>query len=128
LPSNTEAFFGVLGQIGAGVGIVTLWMLSDMITRSPVAQVLLWITILGTILALPRLLLVFQWYKVTEDLFGIGPHTIAIFETIGLSPFLQLSMVPLLTLIAIYAPAGHRAIWFALMGSLMNLACRPARC
>jgi hypothetical protein len=31
-------------------------------------------------------------------------------------------MVPLLTLIAIYAPAGHRAIWFALMGSLMNLA------
>ena len=31
-------------------------------------------------------------------------------------------MIPLLTLIAIYAPAGHRATWFALMASLMNLA------
>jgi hypothetical protein len=31
-------------------------------------------------------------------------------------------MVPLLTLIAYYAPAGHRATWFALMASLMNLA------
>ena len=31
-------------------------------------------------------------------------------------------MIPLLTLIAYYAPAGHRATWFALMASLMNLA------
>ena len=31
------------------------------------------------------------------------------------SPFAQLSMIPLLTLIAIYAPEGHRATWFALM-------------
>jgi MFS family permease len=117
-----EAFFGVLQQIAAGVAIVTLWMLSDTITRRPVAQVLLWITVLGTILALPRLLLVFEWYKVTEELFGVGPRLIAIFETVGISPFAQLSMVPLLTLVAIYAPAGHRAIWFALMASLMNLA------
>ena len=31
-------------------------------------------------------------------------------------------MVPLLTLTAYFAPAGHRATWFALMASLMNLA------
>ena len=31
-------------------------------------------------------------------------------------------MIPLLTLTAYYAPAGHRATWFALMASLMNLA------
>ncbi len=31
-------------------------------------------------------------------------------------------MVPLLTLIAIYAPPSHRATWFALMASFMNLA------
>jgi hypothetical protein len=31
-------------------------------------------------------------------------------------------MIPLLTLCAIYAPAGRRATWFALMASLMNLA------
>jgi len=117
-----ETFFGVLGSIGAAVGIISLWLLSDMITRRPVAQVLLWITILSTILGLPLLLLVFQWYEVTERLFGIGAHHIALFETVALSPFGQLSMVPLLTLVAIYAPAGHRATWFALMASLLNLA------
>ena len=31
-------------------------------------------------------------------------------------------MIPLLTLIAFYAPPGHRATWFALMASFMNLA------
>jgi MFS family permease len=117
-----EAFFGVLGQIGAGVGIVTLWMLSDYITRRPVAQVLLWITILSGILGLPSLLLVFQLHHVTERLIGIGAHGIALFDTVATSPFAQLSMIPLLTLVAIYAPTGHRATWFALMASLMNLA------
>jgi hypothetical protein len=114
----SEGFFGVLGQIGAGVAIAALWFLSDMITRKPVAQVLLWLTVLGTVMSLPMLLLVFQWYK----LIGISPHTIALFETVATSPFAQLSMIPLLTLVAIYAPAGHRATWFALMASLMNLA------
>jgi hypothetical protein len=31
-------------------------------------------------------------------------------------------MIPLLTLVAIYAPASQRATWFALMASFMNLA------
>jgi hypothetical protein len=117
-----EAFFGLLGQIGAGVAIVAAWMLSDVITRRPVAQVLLWITILGTVLSLPSLLLVFQLHQVTEQLFGVGARGIALFDTVATSPFAQLSMIPLLTLVAIYAPAGHRATWFALMASFMNLA------
>ena len=114
----SEGFFGLLAQIGAGVAIVALWLLSDMITRKPVAQVLLWLTVLGTVLSLPLLVLVFEWYK----LIGVSPHTIALFETVATSPFAHLSMIPLLTLVAIYAPAGHRATWFALMASLMNLA------
>ena len=31
-------------------------------------------------------------------------------------------MIPLLALIAYYAPANQRATWFALMASLMNMA------
>jgi MFS family permease len=118
----SEGFFGVLGQIGTGVGLVALWLLSDFVTRKPVAQVLLWLTVLGTVLSLPLLALVFQWYQITQALFGVGAHSIALFETIATSPFAQLSMIPLLTLVAIYAPAGHRATWFALTASLMNLA------
>src|SRR5262245_59965724 len=117
-----EAFFGVLAQIGTGVGLGALWLLSDFITSKPVAQVLLWLTVLGTILSLPLVALVFQWYKLTEAWLGIGAHSIALFETIAISPFAQFSMIPLLTLVAIYAPAGHRATWFALTASLMNLA------
>ena len=73
-------------------------------------------------LALPTLVLVFQLHHVTERLFGIGARSIALSTRSPLSPLVQLSMIPLLTLIAIYAPAGHRATWFALMASLMNLA------
>jgi hypothetical protein len=58
----------------------------------------------------------------TEAMFGFGARTIAIVDAATTSPFAQLSMIPLLTLIAYYAPAGHRATWFALMASLMNLA------
>jgi hypothetical protein len=114
----SEGFFGVLGQIGAGVAIAALWLLSDLITRKPVAQVLLWLTVLGTVMSLPLLILVFQWYQAL----GVPPRAIAVFETLATSPFAQLSMIPVLTLVAIYAPAGHRATWFALMASLMNLA------
>ena len=53
---------------------------------------------------------------------GIGARQIAILDTAVQSPLINLSMIPMLTLIAIYAPAGHRATWFALMASLMNLA------
>jgi hypothetical protein len=58
----------------------------------------------------------------TEATFGFGARSIAFVDAAASSPFAQLSMIPLLTLIAYYAPPGHRATWFALMASLMNLA------
>lgn len=60
-----------------------------------------------------------QW---TEAVFGFGARSIAVVDAAASSPFAQLSMVPLLTLTAYYAPPGHRATWFALMASLMNIA------
>ncbi|HEX7072743.1 MAG TPA: hypothetical protein VF226_01780 [Hyphomicrobiaceae bacterium] len=117
-----EAFFGVLQQIGAGIGLVSAWLLSDTITRQPVARVMLWLTILGAVLAIPNLLLVYEVHHWTERVLGIGARQIAILDTAVQSPLINISMIPMLTLIAIYAPAGHRATWFALMASLMNMA------
>jgi hypothetical protein len=117
-----EAFYGVLQQLGAAISLLAVWFFSDFITRKPVTTVLLWITILGTMLALPTLILVFEFHAATERMFGIGARSIALFDAAAASPLLQLSMIPLLTLVAIYAPSGHRATWFALMASLMNLA------
>jgi BT1 family protein len=117
-----EAFYGALQQTGATIALIAAWLLSDLITRRPVAKVLLWLTILGGILSIPTLILVFQLHHVTDRLFGIGARSIAIIDEVASSPLVNLSMIPLLTLVAIYAPAGHRATWFALMASLMNLA------
>jgi len=117
-----EAFQGTLGQIGAGLALLGMWLFSDAITRRPVPTVLLWLTIVTTLLSLPALGLVLGLADWTERVFGFGARTIAIIDTAATSPFAQLSMIPLLTLCAIYAPKGHRATWFALMASLMNLA------
>lgn len=117
-----EAFFGMLAQVGFGVALLAAWFLSDFITRKPVATVLLWLTIIGTILALPTLMLIFGLNDWTERTLGIGARTIAIVDAAATSPLTQLSMVPLLTLIAIYAPPSRRATWFALMASFLNLA------
>jgi MFS family permease len=117
-----EAFFGTLAQIGAGIGLVATWLLSDSITRQPVARVLLWLTLLGGLLAIPSLALVLRLDLWTEATFGFGARAIALVDAAAASPLAQLSMIPLLMLTAIYAPPRHRAIWFALMASFMNLA------
>jgi len=117
-----EAFQGTLAQIGAGLALLGMWLFSDAITRRPVAQVLLWLTVVTTILSLPAFGLTLGLADWTERMFGFGARTIAIIDAATTSPFAQLSMIPLLTLCAIYAPKGHRATWFALMASLMNLA------
>ena len=117
-----QAFFGVLQQIGAAIGLAAAWLLADAVTRQPVARVLLWLTVIGGLLAIPNLILVTGLYEWTDRVLGVGPRSIALIDAAAQSPLAQVSMIPLLTLIAVYAPAGHRATWFALMASLMNLA------
>lgn len=113
-----KAFFGTLSQIGAILSILGMWLFSDFIAKKPAHFTLLWLTVITTILFLP---IIGLYYNIPQS-FGIDPKTVAIIDTALESPFAQLSMIPLLTLIAIYAPEGKRATWFALMASLMNLA------
>ncbi|MEQ1716974.1 MAG: hypothetical protein ABL907_13465, partial [Hyphomicrobium sp.] len=117
-----EAFQGTLNQIGTALALIGTWLFSDAITRRPVMQVLLWLTVATAVLSLPSLGLTLGLHEWTEKMFGFGARTIAVVDTAASSPFVQLSMIPLLTLCAIYAPEGRRASWFALMASLMNLA------
>jgi len=117
-----EAFYGTLAQIGAGLSLAGAWLFSDVITRQPIAKVLLWLTVIGTILSLPSVGLALRVDQWTEATFGFGARTIALVDTTVTSPFAELSMIPALTLVAINAPAGRRATWFALMASLMNIA------
>jgi MFS family permease len=117
-----ESFYGTLRQTAALIGIAAMWLLSKQLTEYSVKRTLLWLAVLGAVLSLPNIGLYYGLHHWTEDNFGFGARTIAIVDAATASPFAQLSMIPLLTLTAFYAPEGRRATWFALMASLMNLA------
>lgn len=116
------AFYGTLRQTGAILSIAVMWLFSKQLTHYSVTKTLFWIAVVGTILSFPNIGLVYGVQHWTESTFGFGARSIAFVDSAASSPFAQLSMIPLLTLIAYYAPPGHRATWFALMASLMNLA------
>ena len=116
------AFYGTLRQTGAILSIAVMWIFCRQLTESSVTKTLLWIAVAGTVLAIPNIALVYGVHQWTQAVFGFGARSIAFVDAAASSPFTQLSMVPLLTLTAYYAPPGHRATWFALMASLMNIA------
>ncbi len=118
----SKAFFGVLGQIGTGLAVLGMWFFAKQITQKPIGVVLVTLTIILFLLSLPVIGLYYGLHIWTEEMFGFGARTIAIIDTALASPFAQLSMIPMLTLIAVNAPKGNVATWFALMASLMNLA------
>lgn len=118
-----EQFFGVLDTIGSLAALVTAWLLADMISRNRITTVLLVLTLISTLLALPALILVFESaMNAVTVATGIGPKSIALVDTAAQSPIVNLSMIPMLALIAVNAPPKWRALWFSLMASFMNVA------
>ncbi len=117
-----EAFLGHLRQTWAILSVLALWLLRHQLTRHSVARVLFWLTLAGGVLSLPTIGLFYGVHHWTEAHLGFGARTIALVDSAAGGPFAQLGMVPLLTLVAFYAPPAARATWFALMASLMNLA------
>jgi MFS family permease len=116
------AFFGTLNQWSAAISIVGIWMFSHAVNHKPIPVVMTWLTIIGPMLALPTIGMYYGLHEWTQSHFGFGARTIAIVDASIASPFLQLSAIPMLTLIAVHAPPGRRATWFALMASFMNIA------
>lgn len=117
-----KAFLGTLSQIGAGLAIAGMWFGAKLLTEKPIKIVLTWLTVITFLIGLPTVAMFYGLQDWTMEHFGFGARTIAIVDTAVSSPFVQLSMIPMLALIAIHAPPGNAATWFALMGSLMNLA------
>lgn len=117
-----ERFFGVLQLTGTGVGLAVMWLLSGPMSRGSARGVLLVLTGLAALLWLPSVLLAHGAHEWTERVLGFGARSIALVDEAAQSPLGLLATVPLLTLIALHAPAAHRATWFALAASLMSLA------
>ena len=113
-----QAFFGVLRTFSGITALVVLWFASDFIAKKPIRTVLIMLIIFGTILSAPDVIL----YYGIHDMIGVDARTVALLDTMAESPLVHMSMIPMLALIAYYAPAGKRATWFAVSASLMNLA------
>jgi hypothetical protein len=117
-----QGFFGVLAQIGTGLAIAGSLLLGGRMVRLPLGFVLGWLSVLGAVLALPTIGMLFGLHEWTEAHLGFGARTIGLVDTALSAPLAQLGMIPMLTLIAMHAPPGRQATWFALVASLMNLA------
>ena len=113
-----KAFFGTLGQIGAGLALVGMWISSKYIINQSIGKVLIWMTVIGFVLSLP----VLGMYYDIHTMLGLDARTVALVDTALASPFDYIAGVLMLTLVAIYAPEGKKGTWFALMASLMNIA------
>ncbi len=111
-------FLGILAQTASIVGLLGLLAFRKPITERPVSYTLFWVTVVGTVLSLPNIGL---FYGANEWL-GLSPRAFAFIDTTISAPLVQLSMVPMLALIARTAPRGAEATMFAIMASLMNLA------
>ncbi len=61
----------MLQQTGAAIGLIALWLLSDAITKQPVARGAAWLTIVGSVLMIPSIVLVMEWHRWTEVTAGL---------------------------------------------------------
>jgi hypothetical protein len=113
-----QQFLGILAQVSSVLSLLGLVLFRTTITARPVSFTLFWVTIAGVLLSLPTIGL---FYGVNEWL-GVSPRAFAFIDTTISAPLGQLSMVPMLALIAKTAPEGAEATMFAIMASLMNLA------
>jgi hypothetical protein len=113
-----QDFLGWLAQVGAVLSFVGLVVFRRTITERPVSFTLLWVTVAATVLYLPNIGL---FYGLHERL-GISARSLALIDATVSAPLAQLTMVPMLVLIARTAPRGAEATMFAVMASLMNLA------
>jgi len=113
-----QRFLGILAQVSSVLSLAGLLIFRKTIVSRPVSYTLRWVVIAGTVLYLPSIGL---FYGVHEWL-GMSARTFAFIDTTISAPLAQLTMVPMLMLIAKTVPPGAEATMFAIMASLMNLA------
>ena len=113
-----QKFLGVLSQVSSVLSLAGLLVFRKSITQRPVSFTLFWVIIAGTVMFLPNIGLFYGLHT----WLGMSARTLAFIDTTISAPLGQLTMVPMLVLIARTAPKGAEATTFAIMASLMNLA------
>ncbi len=119
-----QQFLSVLSLIGGIVALVGMFVFRRFMAERSIAYVVGFLTIVGTILAVPITGMYYGLHEWTASLTGgmVDARFIALIDTALESPLVQISMIPMLAWIANSAPANLKATFFAVMASFTNLA------
>ena len=119
-----QQFLSVLSLIGGVVALVGMFVFRRFMAERSIMYVVGFLTIVGTILALPIAGLYYGLHEWTARISGgvVDARFIALVDTALESPLVQISMIPMLAWIANSAPANLKATFFAVMASFTNLA------
>jgi len=119
-----QQFLSILSLIGSALTLAGLFLFRRFMAERSIAYVIGFLTLAGTILALPTIGMYYGLHHWTAALTGgvVDARFIALIDTALESPLGQIAMVPMLAWIANSAPDRLKATYFAVMASFTNLA------
>ena len=119
-----QQFLSILSLIGSTLTLLGMFVFRRFMAERSIAYVVGFLTIIGTLLALPIVSMFYGLHEWTARVTGgiVDARFIALIDTALESPLGQISMIPMLAWIANSAPANLKATFFAVMASFTNLA------
>ncbi len=119
-----QAFLAKLSLVASLLTLLGLFLFRRFMAERSIAHIVVFLTIVGTLLSLPTIGMYYGLHNWTSAMTGgmVDARTIALIDTALESPLGQVSMVPMLAWIANSAPDRLKATFFAVMASFTNLA------
>ena len=119
-----QHFLSILALIANCLALFGMFIFRRFMAEKSIAYVIVFLTIIGTVLSLPFLGLYYGIHQWTASVTGgvVDARFIAIINTALESPLGQIAMIPMLAWIAQSAPSQLKATFFAVMASFTNLA------
>jgi hypothetical protein len=119
-----QQFLSVLSLIGSSLTLLGMFIFRRFMAERSMAYIIGFLTIAGTILALPILAMFYGLHEWTAAHTNgvVDARFIALVDTALESPLGQIAMIPMLAWIAHSAPSDLKATFFAVMASFTNLA------
>ena len=119
-----QQFLSVLSLIASALTLAGMFIFRRFMAERSIAYVVGFLTVCGTVLALPIVGMFYGLHHWTAAITGgvVDAHFIALVDTALESPLGQIAMIPMLAWIARAAPTNLKATYFAIMASFTNLA------
>mmetsp|Transcript_16820 Transcript_16820/g.40310 ORF Transcript_16820/g.40310 Transcript_16820/m.40310 type:complete len:507 (-) Transcript_16820:70-1590(-) len=113
----TSGFLGTINVVGAVCSLGGVLLFGNFLSSTPFRPILIWSTIISTVIGLTQLILVFRWnlaWGIPDGFFCLG-------ESAVLSVLGWINTMPILVLASRLCPQGMEATMYALIMSVNNL-------